>query len=150
MTHVLSCRSKSLKPGFTLTELLITIAILGVLLAIAVPAYRNIAEGNKKNVTRDQIKILQNTIGLFELGVGKYPERLEDLVRRPVAGDYYDADMVADWVQGGYVEGGKLPKDGWKKKFIYKLTPDGPKPYELYSYGPKGKKAPRSEWIRAK
>jgi len=149
MTHAFSRRSKHLKAGFTLTELLITIAILGVLLAIAVPAYRNIAEGNKKNVAKNQLKLLQNTVGFFETAVGKYPELLEDLVKRPVAGDYYDQEMVADW-SGPYIKDGKLPKDPWKRKYIYKLTPDGTKPYDLYSYGPKGKKAPRSEWIRAK
>ena len=45
--------------------------------------------------------------------------------------------------------GGKkqMPKDPWSHPYQYKLTPDGEQPYDLYSWGPDGRKAPKGEWI---
>jgi len=51
---------------------------------------------------------------------GEYPQKLDDLVK------------------AGFLKK-PLPKDGWEKPFFYRRTPDGEKPYELYSYGPQGK-----------
>jgi len=142
--------ARSLQKGFTLMELLIAIVIMGILLAVAVPAYRNIVARNQKKVAAQQIKLIRGAIGFFELDLGKVPERLDDLVKRPAPGGYYDEEESSDWADGGYIKGGKVPKDPWKNKYMYKLTPEAARPYDLYSYGPKGKKASRAEWIRAK
>lgn len=139
---------KNLQSGFTLMELLIAIVIMGLLLAIAIPAYRNLVSGARKKTARQQVRLLQSAIGFFEVDLGKVPERLTDLVKRPVPGDYYDQDSINDWADGGYIKGGKVPKDPWGRKFVYKLTPGGQNPYQLYSYGPKGKGSSKSEWIK--
>ena len=136
------------KPGFSLMELLIAVVIMGILAAISIPLYQGRVEATKKKTASQQIKLLRTSIEFFELDLGKIPEKLQDLVRRPAPSDYYDQESLAEWADGGYIKGGKVPKDPWKKKFVYKLTPGGTKTYELYSYGPKGKGAPKSEWIK--
>ena len=143
------CSSSMVRSGFSLIELLVAIAIMGLILAIAVPAYRNLQKGAKIKTAKQSIKMIQQAVEFFELDVGRVPQTINDLVRRPVEGDYYDAEMVSNWAQGGYIKGSKIPKDPWKNKFQYKLKFEGKYPYELYSYGPNGKRAPRKEWIKA-
>jgi len=146
--HSLSERGAT-RAGFSLIELLIAIAVMGIILAVAIPAFRNIQRNQRRKAARISIKNIQQSISFFEVDVGKYPESINDLVRKPSVSDYYDSEMVADWAEGGYIKGGKVPKDPWKNKFQYRLTPDAKRPYELYSFGPKGKNASRNEWIRA-
>ncbi|MCK5633144.1 type II secretion system protein GspG [bacterium] len=141
-------RSSSAQSGFSLLEIMIAVAILGLILAVASPMLMNQYKKAQKKTTQTSLKMIAGSIDMFQLDVGRIPERLNDLVRRPVAGDYYDQEMVSDWQDGGYLKGGKVSRDSWKQKIQYRLTPEGQKKYELYSYGPNGKGASKSEWVR--
>jgi len=136
--------------GFTLMELLIAIAILGIILAVAGPALMNRFKQAKINTTKQSLKMVESIIAGFELDLDKLPQSINDLVRRPSASDYYDQEAVESWMEGGYVKGKKIPKDAWGKPFHYRLTPEGEHPYELYSYGPKGRRGKKSARIRLK
>ena len=148
-THTDARNRNTARSGFSLMELMIALAVLGLIMAALVPNLMKRFESAKKKTAQQTISMLGSTVDMFELDLGRIPQDLQDFVRRPIAGDYYDQEMVGDW-SGPYLKGGKVPKDPWKKKFVYRLTPDQSRPYELYSYGPNGKKAPRSEWIRVK
>lgn len=68
--------------GFTLIELLVALAILATLLAIAVPRYfQNIDKANEA-VLRENLTVLRDAIDKFYSDTGKYPEALDDLVKR--------------------------------------------------------------------
>jgi len=133
---------KTSRLGFTLTELLVAIAILGVLGAVVVPALWNYYKGAQKTATIQSIKALKQSINMYKIHTNKYPGRLRDLVKKP-----RDPEVAAKWMEGGYLK--KEPKDGWGNSFVYKPVRDGNNPYTLYSYGSNGRGAPKKEWINA-
>jgi prepilin-type N-terminal cleavage/methylation domain-containing protein len=54
-----------MKKAFTLVELLIVVAILGILAAIIVPEYQDHAQLAKEAVAKDNLRILRNAIELY-------------------------------------------------------------------------------------
>jgi general secretion pathway protein G len=66
--------------GFTLIELLVVMAIIGTLLAIAVPRYFHSLERARETVLRQDLSILREAIDKYNSDLSKYPEKLTDLV----------------------------------------------------------------------
>ncbi len=108
------------KKGFTLIELMIAIVIIGLLTGGAIYFAMNALETAKRSSTKTTLQNLQVTLLNYKSEKGEYPKTLQDLVK------------------AGFLKK-PLPIDGWDKPFVYRVTPDGKNPYELYSYGPKGK-----------
>ncbi|MDX1527532.1 MAG: DUF4398 domain-containing protein, partial [Gammaproteobacteria bacterium] len=70
-------------PGFTLLELLVVLAILGLIATFAAPRALKWLAGAKSDSARIQIEALSTGIDLYRLEVGSYPPDLEALVARP-------------------------------------------------------------------
>ena len=66
--------------GFTLIELIVVITILGVLLSIALPNYRNSILQAREAVLRENLYRLRDLIDQYQSDKGTYPESLEALV----------------------------------------------------------------------
>ena len=66
--------------GFTLIELLVVMAILGTLLAIAVPRYFHSLEHSRETVLRHDLSVLRESIDKYAADKGHYPAALTDLV----------------------------------------------------------------------
>lgn len=115
-------------PGFTLIELLVAVLILGILAGVGIPAYMRYAETARKNTTETNLKLIKQAVNLFKTEVGSLPKKLEELVERP------SGPAGKKWKEP-YFEDGKLPKDAWGYEFVYRLTPQGKQPFELYSNG---------------
>jgi general secretion pathway protein G len=65
--------------GFTLVELLVVFAIIGLLLAIAVPRYFGSHERAKEAVLRENLHQMREAIQQYYADKGRYPEKLETL-----------------------------------------------------------------------
>lgn len=65
--------------GFTLIELLAVLAIVGLLLAIAVPRYFGSVDKAKEAVLRENLFVLRDAIGKYYGDKGRYPDSLEAL-----------------------------------------------------------------------
>jgi len=65
--------------GFSAVEILIIVAILGLLMAIAVPAYENYSD--KKNITKAKADIveIQTAIDKFYISNNRFPDSLADI-----------------------------------------------------------------------
>lgn len=132
--------------GFTLIEILIAMLIVGLLGAIVGPATYNIYKGQQKKAAKASLRGFRDGISMYQNHIGQLPTTLKDLIKKP------REERAAKKWEGPYIgkEGiTEVPEDPWGNKFMYKVTPGGKHPYELYSYGPQGKGSPKDEWINA-
>lgn len=68
------------KRGFTMIELLVTLAILGLLVALAAPRYFGNLDRAKEDVLREDLYLMRDAIDKFYSDRSRYPDKLEDLV----------------------------------------------------------------------
>lgn len=66
--------------GFTLVELMVTLGIVSILIAVAVPLYRNAIISAKEAALRDQLRTLREYIDEYTVDKQKAPQDLGDLV----------------------------------------------------------------------
>jgi len=74
---------KSLKKGFTLIELSIVIAIIGILYMIAIPKADLSIKKAKESALKANLYILRDAIDKYYADFKKYPETLEELDAEP-------------------------------------------------------------------
>jgi len=100
--------------GFTLVELLVVLAILGMLAALVGPQVLNQLGGAKSKTAGIQIRDFEQALELYKLDVGRFPrseEGLEALVRAPSG--------AKGW-NGPYLKKSELPDDPWGNPFAYR------------------------------
>jgi general secretion pathway protein G len=68
--------------GFTMIELVVVMAVLGLLLSIALPRYMAALEKGREKVLVTNIAQLREAIDRHYGDRGAYPDRLDDLVER--------------------------------------------------------------------
>lgn len=66
--------------GFTLVELMIVVAIIGILATVAVPSYQSSLVKARETVLRQDLFTLRELLDHHRADRGKYPASLEDLV----------------------------------------------------------------------
>jgi general secretion pathway protein G len=114
--------------GFTLLELLVVLAILGLLIGLVAPAALRQLGSAKEKIER-----LASVLDIYKLDVGVYPttdQGLQALITKPQG--------VTRW-SGPYLKGDKLPEDPWGRPFQYRSPSQRPDhEFDLYSLGPTG------------
>jgi len=116
--------------GFTLMELLVVLAILGLLMSLVGPRVLNQLGGAKTKTAAIQIKDLEQSLEMYKLDVGRFPsstEGLEALVSKPAS--------AAGW-NGPYLKS-DVPLDPWKREYLYK-SPGERSEVDIFSYGQNG------------
>ena len=67
--------------GFTLIELMIVMAIIGVLAVIAVPSYISAIKHAREAVLKEDLHVMRASIDSYTMDKQKAPQTLEDLVQ---------------------------------------------------------------------
>ena len=67
--------------GFTLVELMIVMAIIGVLAVVAVPSYITALKHAREAVLKEDLHILRSAIDSYTMDKQKAPQSLDDLVQ---------------------------------------------------------------------
>ena len=113
---------EALRQGFTLIEILVVVAIIGMLGAVAVPAYMNYLADARIATARALIGNVDIAVKTYNMKYGKYPESLEVLTQEQADGS--DPLLEGD------------PVDPWGNELVYQKN--GKKRPKIISYGPDG------------
>lgn len=66
--------------GFTLIEMMIVFALIGILVGLGLPQYTNATKRAREAVLKDDLFLLRKLIGQYHLDKGQYPASLQTLV----------------------------------------------------------------------
>ncbi|CCF98775.1 prepilin-type N-terminal cleavage/methylation domain-containing protein [Ralstonia solanacearum] len=78
MTRALNARRR----GFTLIELVVVMAIIGLLLTLALPRYFHSIERGRAQVQQQNLAVIRDAIDKYYGDNGQYPDTLDDLVAK--------------------------------------------------------------------
>jgi len=116
-----------MKKSFTLIELMLVVIIIGVLASLVVPRLAGKSEKARKIAAKADIEAnIPSALGLYEMDVGVYPQRLEDLLQDPGEDNW----------QGPYLK--RLPKDPWGREYQYTYPSAHGLDFDLASSGRDG------------
>jgi general secretion pathway protein G len=118
--------------GFTLAEIMLVVAILGILVAVVVPRLTGRTNEAQAQATRMQVENLSTALDAFEYDNGRFPttfEGLESLRRSPPG--------LPNW-KGPYLKK-QIPSDPWKNSYVYACPGSHGGDFDLYSWGKDGR-----------
>ena len=119
--------------AFTLLEILVVLAIIGLLVSLAVTNVGNLFGGAQKDVAKMFVnESMKAPLFSYQMNMGSYPttaEGLQALITPP-------ASKTERW-RGPYLMDSKLPVDPWGEPYQYRYPGVKNKDrYDLWSKGP--------------
>lgn len=117
--------------GFTLTELLVVLVILGLLAGLVGPQLMRYVGDSRTDTARLQIQDFGAALDLYRLDMGRYPtteQGLQALVAAP--------DGARNW-RGPYLRKRQIPEDPWGRPYHYRF-PGEHGEYDLWTHGADG------------
>ena len=118
--------------GFTLLELLVVLAIMGLLAAIVAPQVLHYLGSSRSQAAKVQVENIAAALDHFDLDLGRYPtqeEGLEALVHAPAG--------VANW-DGPYLQKSSALIDPWQRKYLYRTPGQHNAEFDVWTYGSDG------------
>lgn len=117
--------------GFTLLELLVVVAIIGLLASYVGPKYFSQIGKSEHGVAKAQIESFAKALDQMRLDIGRYPttaEGLKALMERPAGATKWSGPYMAK----------ALPLDPWGKAYMYKAPGTQGRDFDIISYGSDG------------
>ncbi|HET8817067.1 MAG TPA: type II secretion system major pseudopilin GspG [Pseudidiomarina sp.] len=117
--------------GFSLLEIMVVIAILGLLAALIVPNVIGASDSANRQKARTDIVSLENALAQYRLDNGEYPtteQGLQALVEEPQL-----EPLPRNYRRGGYIQ--RLPPDPFGNDYLM-LNPGEYSDVDIFSAGP--------------
>lgn len=147
----ISQRRRTRRAGFTLTEMLIVLAILVMLVALVVPRFMGARKKADLQAAKTQIGLLTGALENYYNDCRSFPtteQGLQALLAAPAdgaagaegaEGSAGSSGAVVGW-EGPYVNKDSIPRDPWNHDYQYAYPPergttDMP---DIWSFGPDG------------
>ena len=115
--------------GFTLIELMVVLVILGLLAGLVGPQFFGKVDSSKAKTAQIQVGMLKMALKTYRLDMGKYPDSMTALWRRP-------AEESGFW-DGPYTDD-SVPLDPWGRDYQYRVDAQAEQGFYLYSFGVDG------------
>jgi general secretion pathway protein G len=129
-----AARRRKAGGGYSLLEILIVVAIIGLLVTLVAPQLFGRLDQSRVTTAQAQIRMLQSALDSFRLDMRRYPSESEGMTALITAPS---GDAGRNW-RGPYLDSTSVPLDPWGKPYLYQPASDGGKP-ALYSLGADGK-----------
>lgn len=128
-------KAHTLRPqgGFTLIEVMVVVAILGILATIVMTNVIGKDDQARVTTSRATLASVSNALDLYKLDNHKYPttdEGLSALIEKPASAKTFP--------DGGYLKSRSLPEDPWGNPLQYVYPGSQGRKYDLYSLGADG------------
>jgi len=117
--------------GFTLLELLVVLAIMGMLAAIIAPQVLKYLGSSRTQAARTQVQNIVAALDLYKLDVGHYPTSQEGL------GALVTAPASEPGWNGPYLRNPNAIQDPWGHPYVYKI-PGEHGDVDVYTLGSDG------------
>lgn len=111
--------------GFTLVELLVVLAIIGLLSTVVVLNVLPMQGRAQVQKAQADLAIIEQGLEFYRLGVGRYPTTEESL-----------AALTTATATGAPLK--NLPDDPWGNRYQYRSPGEAGTPYDLWSWGSDG------------
>lgn len=122
-------RSHARSSGFTLVEIVIVIALIGLILAVVANRIMGSQKRAEYKLAQTQLQTLSGKIEQYQSDVGALPDSLNQLITAPV--------NTSGWL-GPYSRSEEL-QDPWHHPIDYRRPGDEGRAYQLTSLGADGK-----------
>lgn len=119
------------RAGFTLLELLVVVAIIGLLAAYVGPKYFSQIGKSEQNLAKSQVEAFSRALGTYRLDVGSFPtteEGLNALITKPAS--------AVKW-NGPYLDK-VVPLDPWGRPYNYHSPGSRGGDFDIESFGKDG------------
>jgi len=131
-------RRRRCEAGYSLLELLIVLAILGLIIGLTAPRVIGYFETSKSKIAKIDIANLQGALDLYLLSVHSYPTQeqgLKALIEQPAGVDSWDGPFLTR--KDGII-------DPWGRPYAYKI-PGAHGKFDISSLGADGKEGGSNE-----
>jgi len=129
-------KKRKRKAGFTLIEIMVVVAIIGMLMTlVGVRVFYALEKGKRKTAVA-QIKNFETALAAYRLDNSRYPtteQGLDALIKQPTI-----EPVPRNFPRGGYLGAKEVPLDPWGNPYVYFSPGLNGEEFTIISYGADG------------